>query len=165
MTFDIRSELTTISLVNLNWEKGKPSGSIACMGKQQPRFYWSCSSVVMKDDTQLTPFNPDIFMFIQNAYIHCWPKFLYLFILTKDYSTNFTTKKLLTIEHMAVFVVKSFFMPPPFEEWWRGIKCYPCPCVRACVRASVRPSVIKIWCPLNNFWRTASIWFIFGMLI
>jgi len=43
------------------------------------------------------------------------------------------------------------FMPPPFEEWWRGIKCYPCPCERACVRPSVRPSVIKIWCPLNNF--------------
>jgi len=21
------------------------------------------------------------------------------------------------------------FMPPPFEEWWSGIKCYPCPCV------------------------------------
>jgi len=20
-------------------------------------------------------------------------------------------------------------MPPPFEEWWRGIKCYPCPCI------------------------------------
>jgi len=54
-----------------------------------------------------------------------------------------------------------FFMPPPFEEWWRGIKCYPC----ANVRASVRPSVIKIWCPLNNFWKTASIQCKFGMLI
>jgi len=30
-------------------------------------------------------------------------------------------------------------MPPPFEEWWRGIKCYPCPCVRASVRASDGP--------------------------
>ena len=39
----------------LNWEKGKPSVSIACMGKQQPRFNWSCSSVVMKDATPLTP--------------------------------------------------------------------------------------------------------------
>ena len=29
----------------LNWCKGKPSGSIACTRKQQPRFYWSCSSV------------------------------------------------------------------------------------------------------------------------
>jgi len=48
-------------------------------------------------------------------------------------------------------------MPPPFEEWWRGIKCYPCPCVR--------PSVIKIWCPLNNIWKTASIQIKFGMLI
>ena len=48
-------------------------------------------------------------------------------------------------------------MPPPFEEWWRGIKCYPCLCVR--------PSVIKIWCPLINFWKTASIQFKFGMLI
>jgi len=33
------------------------------------------------------------------------------------------------------------------------------------VRLSVRPSVIKIWCPLNNFWKTASIQFKFGMLI
>jgi len=52
---------------------------------------------------------------------------------------------------------QAVFMPPPFEEWWRGIKCYPCLCVR--------PSVIKIWCPLNNFWKTASIQFKFGMLI
>jgi len=37
--------------------------------------------------------------------------------------------------------------------------------VRASVCASVRPSVIKIWCPLNNFWKTASIQFKFGMLI
>jgi len=50
-------------------------------------------------------------------------------------------------------------MPPPFEEWWRGIKCYPCPWVRASVRLS------EIWCPLNNFWKTASIQFKFGMLI
>jgi len=55
-------------------------------------------------------------------------------------------------------------MPPPFEEWWRGIKCYPCPCVRASVRACVRPSVIKIWCPLNNFWKTASIQFKFMLI-
>jgi len=37
----------------LNWWKGKPSGSIACTRKQQPRFYWSCSSVVMNDATPL----------------------------------------------------------------------------------------------------------------
>jgi len=62
-------------------------------------------------------------------------------------------------------VLKNFlllFMPPPFEEWWRGIKCYPC---RACVRSFVRPSVFKIWCPLNYFCKTASIQFKFGMLI
>jgi len=28
-----------------------------------------------------------------------------------------------------------------------------------------RPSVIKIWCLLNNFWKTESIQFKFGMLI
>jgi len=50
-------------------------------------------------------------------------------------------------------------MPPPFEEWWRGIKCYPC----LCVRSSVRPS--EIWCLLNNFWKTALIQFKFGMFI
>jgi len=37
-----------------NWWKGKPSGSIACTRKQQPRFYWSCSSVVMNDATPHT---------------------------------------------------------------------------------------------------------------
>jgi len=38
-----------------NWWKGKPSGSTACTRKQQPRFYWNCSSVVMNDATPLTP--------------------------------------------------------------------------------------------------------------
>ena len=52
-------------------------------------------------------------------------------------------------------------MPPPFEEWWRGIKCNPC----LSVRPSVRLSVIKIWCPLNNFLKTASIQFKFYMFI
>jgi len=36
-------------------------------------------------------------------------------------------------------------------------------CIIACVRAFVRPS--EIWCPLNNFWKTVSIQFKFGMLI
>jgi len=39
----------------LNWLKGKPLGSIAFTRTQQPRFYWSCSSVVMNDATPLTP--------------------------------------------------------------------------------------------------------------
>jgi len=51
------------------------------------------------------------------------------------------------------------FMSTPFKEWLRGIKCYPCPSVRACVHAS------EMWCPLNNFCKTASIQFKFGMLI
>jgi len=34
---------------------GKPSGSIACTRKQQPRFYWSCSSLVMNDATPPRP--------------------------------------------------------------------------------------------------------------
>ena len=37
--------------------------------------------------------------------------------------------------------------------------------VRACVRPCVRPYVIKSCCPLNNFLKTASIPFIFDMLI
>jgi len=54
-------------------------------------------------------------------------------------------------------------MPPPFKEWGGGaLSVTP---VRACVRACVRPSDIKSWCPLNNFWKTASIQFKFGMLI
>jgi len=41
--------------VLLNWLKGMPSGSIACTRKQQSRFYWSCSSVLMNAATTLTP--------------------------------------------------------------------------------------------------------------
>jgi len=37
--------------------------------------------------------------------------------------------------------------------------------VRASVSPCVRASVIKIWCPLNNVKKTASIYFKFGMLI
>ena len=33
-----------------------------------------------------------------------------LIILTIDYRKNFTTMKLLTIEHMAMFVVKSYYI-------------------------------------------------------
>jgi len=40
---------------HLNWWKWKPSGSIACTRKQQPRFYWSRSLIVMNDATPLTP--------------------------------------------------------------------------------------------------------------
>jgi len=42
-------------LYYLNWWKEKPPGSIAGTRKQQPWFYWSCSSVVMIDATPLTP--------------------------------------------------------------------------------------------------------------
>jgi len=51
---DIMSSLPAF-LCWSNWEKEKPSESIVCMGKQQPRFYWSCLSVVMKYATPLTP--------------------------------------------------------------------------------------------------------------
>jgi len=54
-------------------------------------------------------------------------------------------------------------MPPPFVGG--GIKCYPCPCVCSFVRPSVRLSVTKIWCPLNNFWKTSWIQFKYGTLI
>jgi len=74
-----------------------------------------------------------------------------------------TFKSYLSYDRGILFL--NIFMPPPFKEWWRGIKCYPCPCVSPCVRASVRPSLIKIGCPLNNFWKTALIQFKFGMLI
>ena len=40
---------------SLIWRKGNPAGSIACTRKQQPRPYWSRSSVAMNDATPLTP--------------------------------------------------------------------------------------------------------------
>jgi len=56
----------TTRIYELNWEKGKPSGSIACMRQEQPRFYWSCLSVVMKDATPLTPLAHE-----QNSIFQC----------------------------------------------------------------------------------------------
>ena len=44
-----------INTIIINWWKVKPSEGIACTRKQQPLFYWSCSSVVMNDATPLTP--------------------------------------------------------------------------------------------------------------
>jgi len=55
LTDSYRAWTRAITLRLSNWWKGKPSGSIACTRKQQPRFYWSCSSVVMNDATPLTP--------------------------------------------------------------------------------------------------------------
>jgi len=53
---------------------------------------------------------------------------------------------------------RSFFIPRHSKNGGGALSVTP-------VRASVRPSVIKIWRPLNNFWKTASIQFKFGMLI
>ena len=50
-TASLTQHLNTAMIINC-W---KPSGSIACTRKQQLRFYWSRSSVVMNDDTPLTP--------------------------------------------------------------------------------------------------------------
>ena len=47
--------IRSLLFVASNWWMGKPSESKACMEKQQHRFYWSCSSVEMKDATPLTP--------------------------------------------------------------------------------------------------------------
>jgi len=51
----IRYQKKKLKITIINWWKGKPSGSIACTRKQQPRFYWSRSSVVLNDATPLTP--------------------------------------------------------------------------------------------------------------
>ena len=44
------------------------------------------------------------------------------------------TSKKMKIPTSAIPHYFLFFIPPPFEEWYRGIKCYPCPCVRSFVR-------------------------------
>ena len=54
--------------------KGNPSWNIACIGKQQPRFYFSCSSEVMKDATQWRPLAHERIFFnvnnIQSMIVH-----------------------------------------------------------------------------------------------
>jgi len=104
-------------------------------------------------------------LFMKNGVCCCRSQDSCLFFRMLDLVGNRTDFSVLLCRTIDVKDVKSasIFMPPPFEEWWRGIKCYPWPCVRACVRESVRPS--EICCPLNNFWKTASIQFKFGMLI
>ena len=62
--------LLSVSVEKLNWWKGKPSGSIACTRKQQPRFYWNCSSVVMNDATPMTPPSRIPFSNVNNIHVH-----------------------------------------------------------------------------------------------
>ena len=59
--------MKNIFQILINWWKGKPPGSIACTRKQQPRFYSSCSSVVMNNATPLsgTPFSN-----VNNIHVH-----------------------------------------------------------------------------------------------
>jgi len=60
----------------------------------------------------------------------------------------------------------SFVCPRHSKNGGGALSVTPvCVFVSACVRPSVRPSVIKIWCRLNNFKKTAWIQFKFGMLI
>ena len=47
--------LLTMLKYLINWWKGKPPGSQACVRKKQPRFYWICSSEKIKDATPLSP--------------------------------------------------------------------------------------------------------------
>jgi len=47
---------------------------------------------------------------------------------------SFYKKLVLVLLLRHSFTMELLFMPPPFEEWWRGIKCYPCRHVPASVR-------------------------------
>ena len=42
------------------------------------------------------------------------------------------------LKELSTDTKEAIVMPQPFEEWWRGIKCYPC----LCVRLSVRPKFV-----------------------
>jgi len=71
------------------------------------------------------------------------------------YMHTLTASISIALFKVTLFVQQGIFMSPPFEEWCRGIKCYPCPCVRPSVRA------------LSNF-GVRSITFVkfkFGMMI
>jgi len=70
-----------------------------------------------------------------------------------DYSGNLKSD---IIESIEVDLFNYFLCPPPRHSKNGG---------GALSVPPVRPSVIKVWCPLNNFWKTASIQFKFGMLI
>jgi len=68
--------------------------------------------------------------------------------LTSSWTAHIWTSRLCSLVGARVWCTEKLctpynnvFMPPPFEEWWRGIKCYPCLCVRPCVRLCIRPSV------------------------
>ena len=56
-------------------------------------------------------------------------QFVALRIVTKLNNLSVTLKddKMKWVPCIYSNVKKSVFMPPPFEEWWSGIKCYSCP--------------------------------------
>jgi len=85
----------------LNWWKGKPPGSIACTRKRQPRFYWSCSSVVMNDATPLTPPN-------------AWAELHFQMSTTYMYTPwSLRTRKIWLHND----VVRGDFLQPPNRHW------------------------------------------------
>jgi len=104
-------------------------------------------------DSYQKTFNVSLFNWLKHLWLKCLFNHNYLFKKTVRLENTSRMFNMLFFVH---FMWSMFFMPPPFEEWWRGIKCYP---VCVCVRPS------EIWCPLNKFWKTASIQFKFGMLI
>ena len=66
---------------------------------------------------------------------HCMTLSLcYFTVHVFNNSSPFTLRRFITYnQHSTVFYA------PPFKEWWRGIKCYPSPCMRSSVRPCVRP--------------------------
>ena len=92
-----------------------------------------------------------------------WIYNFYLFIRRFSSVYPWIGKSLRSIDCMWKIAV-SVFYAPAIRRMVAGHKVLPLS-VRSSVRPWVRPSDINIWCPLNNFWKTASIQFKFGMLI
>jgi len=85
----IRNILVPWQTYVLNWEKGKPSGSIACIGNSSLGFL-SCSTVVLIDATSLTPLSTFqiIFKWKQNTIHDPWGPDKYNYTMMKCGATG-----------------------------------------------------------------------------
>jgi len=97
--------------VLLNRWKGKPSWSIACARKQQPRFYWSRSLVVMNDATPL-------------AQCNC-----HAVIFSKQPPETYWTVPFVEMSQKQIMFITEMTMPSQKESVInRSWKCYGCFC-------------------------------------
>ena len=109
---------------NLNWLTVKPPGSIACTRNNSSLVFWSCSSMVKKDATPLTP---------PSAWSEHFSKLNHIQSMITENQKNITIRFFLTLSCWFAFkqVIKIISTYLTWEQYKRYkyvrllLKCFP----------------------------------------